>query len=76
MSAPQWLRTFGLSQPPFTKELGDDELWVPSSRERVVDAIVEACQQRGHVLSPASPAWARPACCAPCAAASLRLASG
>ena len=55
MSGPQWLRTYGLSRPPFSKELGDDELWVPSSRERVVDAIVEACRERGHVLLTGEP---------------------
>ena len=55
MSAPQWLRAFDLHRPPFSKELGDDELWVPSSRERVVDAIVEACQERGHVLLTGEP---------------------
>ena len=55
MSAPQWLRAFGLSRPPFSKELRDDELWVPSSRERVVDAIVEACRERGHVLLTGEP---------------------
>ena len=55
MSAPQWLRAFGFHRPPFSKELVDDELWVPSSRERVVDAIVEACQERGHVLLTGEP---------------------
>lgn len=54
MSA-QWLRTFGLARPPFSKELGDAELWVPSSRERVVEAIVEACHDRGHVLLTGEP---------------------
>lgn len=55
MSGPQWLRHFGFDGAPFSKELGDDELWVPSSRERVVEAIVDACQERGHVLLTGEP---------------------
>ncbi len=55
MKSPQWLRAFGFDAPPFSKELDDDALWVPASRERVVDAIVEACQERGHVLLTGEP---------------------
>lgn len=50
MNAPRWLAPFGLSAPPFSKEIGDGTLWVPSSRKRVVDHLVEACHERGHVL--------------------------
>lgn len=55
MSAPSWLRAFGFERPPFSKELGADELWVPTSRERIVDAIVDACHERGHVLLTGEP---------------------
>lgn len=56
MSAPpQWIRAFGFDRAPFSKELGDHELWVPSSRERVVEAIVDACHERGHVLLTGEP---------------------
>ena len=55
MSRPQWLRSFGLEQPPFSKEIDERALWVPSSRQRVVDAMVEACQERGHVLLTGEP---------------------
>ncbi|MEM1032021.1 MAG: ATP-binding protein [Myxococcota bacterium] len=54
-AAPQWLRAFGFACAPFSKELSDHELWVPASRERVVEAIVDACQERGHVLLTGEP---------------------
>lgn len=55
MTGPRWLSTFGLSSPPFSKEIGDGALWVPSSRKRVVDRLVEACHERGHVLLTGEP---------------------
>ncbi len=55
MSAPRWLGAFGLSRAPFSKELGDAELWVPASRKRIVDRVVEACHERGHVLLTGEP---------------------
>ena len=55
MSAPRWLTAFGLSRAPFSKGLGDAELWVPASRKRIVDRVVEACHERGHVLLTGEP---------------------
>jgi general secretion pathway protein A len=55
MSGPRWLTHFGLARPPFSKELGDAELWVPSSRKRVVDRLVDACHERAHVLLTGEP---------------------
>lgn len=55
MTAPRWISTFGLSAPPFSKEIGDGKLWVPSSRKRVIDRLVEACHERGHVLLTGEP---------------------
>lgn len=55
MSAPRWLSHFGLSQSPFSKEIGDAELWVPQSRKRIVDRLVEACHERGHILLTGEP---------------------
>jgi type II secretory pathway predicted ATPase ExeA len=46
----KWLTHFGFSEPPFHKDLADDKLWVPTSRKRVVDDLVEACHERHHVL--------------------------
>lgn len=55
MSTPRWLSHFGLSSPPFSKEVGDSELWVPQSRKRIVDRLVEACHDRGHILLTGEP---------------------
>jgi len=51
----RWLSHYGLSAAPFSKEVGDGELWVPTSRRRLVDDLVEACQERGHVLLTGEP---------------------
>jgi len=55
MSVPQWLSAFGLSRPPFSKAIGDAELWVPESRKRIVNRLVEACHDCGHVLLTGEP---------------------
>lgn len=55
MSRPRWLAHFGFDEPPFSKELPDDKLWVPSSRQRVLDRLVEACAERTHVLLTGEP---------------------
>jgi len=51
----KWLSHFGLAEPPFSKEINDGDLWVPSSRELLVDEIVDACTERGHVLFTGEP---------------------
>lgn len=51
----KWPAHFGLNEVPFTKEVTDAELWVPSSRLRVVDQVVEACLDRGHILLTGEP---------------------
>lgn len=55
MTAARWLEHFGLSAPPFIKEVGDGELWVPSSREPIVAQLVQACEDRGHALLTGEP---------------------
>ena len=46
----RWLTQWGLREAPFTKEIGDADLWVPSSRLASVDRLVETCHDRGHAL--------------------------
>jgi general secretion pathway protein A len=51
----KWLAHFSLKEQPFTKELADQDLWVPSSRRAVVDDLVDAVSERGHVLLTGEP---------------------
>ena len=45
-----YLSTFGLTNPPFSKEIGDADLWLPESRKTVVDELVEAIEERQSVM--------------------------
>jgi type II secretory pathway predicted ATPase ExeA len=51
----KWLSHYSLNAAPFSKEIGDGDLWVPTSRRRLVDDLVEACHERGHVLLTGEP---------------------
>jgi general secretion pathway protein A len=55
MTPPRWLSHFGFKATPFTKEIADQDLWVPSSRKPIVDELVDACRDRGHVLLAGEP---------------------
>jgi general secretion pathway protein A len=55
MTSPQWLRHFGLQEPPFSKDLCDTDLWLPSSKKSLVDQLVEAIDERQHVLLTGEP---------------------
>jgi type II secretory pathway predicted ATPase ExeA len=46
----QSLTALGLSRPPFSKEIPDSDLWMPSSRQAVVDELVEALEARQSAL--------------------------
>jgi general secretion pathway protein A len=41
---------FGLRQPPFTKEVADPDLWIPSSKKAVLDALLEALDAHESVV--------------------------
>ena len=45
-----YLTHFGLAAPPFTKELEDTELWLPPSKQQIVDQLVEALEAREQVV--------------------------
>lgn len=53
--SPLWLRHYSLQRPPFDKALADDELWLPSSKQELVDTLVEALHERQHVLLSGEP---------------------
>lgn len=46
----RWLTQWGLREAPFTKEIGDADLWIPASRVGAVDRLVETCRDRGHAI--------------------------
>ncbi len=50
MSNPKWLRDFGLSGSPFSKDLDDADLWLPESRIEVVDTLVESLENHEHAV--------------------------
>ncbi len=45
---PAWQRHFALSRAPFSKDVGGDELWLPSSKKALVDELAEAVKAREH----------------------------
>jgi len=40
-----YLEHFGLSQPPFNKDIEDTDLWLPPSKQGLVDELVEAAEE-------------------------------
>jgi general secretion pathway protein A len=46
---------FGLTIEPFSKEIGDHELWLPPSKRAVVDELVEAAEARESVVLTGEP---------------------
>ncbi len=55
MTAPRWLEHFDLDEAPFSKAIADGDLWVPASRQPVIDELVEACEERSHILLTGEP---------------------
>jgi type II secretory pathway predicted ATPase ExeA len=49
------LAAFGLSHAPFSKEIVDRDLWLPASKERIVDDLVAAAHAHAHVLLTGEP---------------------
>jgi general secretion pathway protein A len=47
---PSYLGAFGLRNAPFSKEIEDEELWLPSSKQTMVEDIEEALEERHSVL--------------------------
>jgi type II secretory pathway predicted ATPase ExeA len=41
---------FSLREAPFSKEIADAQLWLPPSKQGIVDALVEALDERASVL--------------------------
>jgi type II secretory pathway predicted ATPase ExeA len=45
-----YLSAFGLKDPPFSKEIPDGDLWLPPSKQPLVDQLLEALEARASVL--------------------------
>ena len=45
-----YLTHFSLREPPFSKEIPDGDLWLPSSKQAVVDELVDAAEERTSVV--------------------------
>ena len=52
---PKYLSHFKLSASPFTKEIEDDALWLPPSKNATIDELVEALHARSSVLLTGEP---------------------
>ena len=52
---PNDLNHFGLPAAPFTKEIANDDLWLPPSKTIIVDQLVEALSARQSVLLTGEP---------------------
>jgi type II secretory pathway predicted ATPase ExeA len=49
------LAAFGFSQPPFSKEIADSDLWLPPSKAALVADLVDAVEARHSVLLAGEP---------------------
>ncbi len=55
MTTESCVRFFGFSLVPFTKEVEDTDLWLPPSKEEIVDQICEAVQEHSQVMLTGEP---------------------
>ncbi len=50
MSTTSYLAHFGCKDAPFSKEIPDGELWLPSSKLVIVDVLLDALDERASVV--------------------------
>ena len=50
-----WISHFALSGPPFTKEIDDHDLWLPTSKRALVDELLDALSARESVVLTGEP---------------------
>jgi len=48
--SPETLSLFGLSAEPFSKEIEDADLWLPPSKQALIDELVDAADVRQNVI--------------------------
>lgn len=54
-----WLSHWGLSRDPFSKEVGDAELWMPSHKEQIVQRLVDGVHERTSALLVGEPGFGK-----------------
>ncbi len=47
---PSYVTHFNFKDAPFAKEISDDDLWLPASKQAIVDDLVEALEERASVM--------------------------
>lgn len=53
--SPGFAAHFGLKEHPFSKEVSDADLWLPSSKANLVDTLCEALRDRASVMLTGDP---------------------
>jgi general secretion pathway protein A len=50
-----YLAAFGFTEPPFSKEVADQDLWLPSSKQAAVDTLLDALSEHASVVLTGEP---------------------
>jgi type II secretory pathway predicted ATPase ExeA len=50
-----WIHHFGLARHPFTKDIDDDALWLPTAKRALVDELLDALAARDSVVLTGEP---------------------
>jgi len=50
-----WISHFGLAHPPFTKDIDDHALWLPTTKRALVDELLDALAARDSVVLTGEP---------------------
>jgi type II secretory pathway predicted ATPase ExeA len=45
-----YLDALGLKEPPFSKEIADADLWLPTSKQAIADGLLDALHERASVV--------------------------
>lgn len=45
-----YLDALGLKEPPFSKEIADADLWLPTSKQLIADGLLDALTERASVV--------------------------
>lgn len=54
-----WLSHWGLSRDPFSKEIEDSELWLPSRKQALVERLVQSVHERSSALLVGEPGFGK-----------------